>query len=154
MAVFIRGESARVTPEGPSTEAGWKPAAIIGAGRHALQNNGDSIVEVLWVELKQPGSVTYRGMVRDAMKVDATRHRVVAENSHVRVLLHTATLGKTGPPHDHPSYLTVLISGVTQRGGPGTFTWTEGPFTHGGIPAAQALEAIVIEPKSGRGADQ
>ena len=77
--------------------------------------------------------------------------RVVAENANVRVLLHTATSGKTGAAHDHPNYLTVLIAGVTPRGGPGTITWTDGPFTHGGIPAAQALQAIVIELKSGSG---
>ena len=151
VAVFIRGEQAHITPDGPSTQNGWKPAAIVGAGRHGVQNDGDTVVEVVWVELKKPGSITDAGMPRDAMKVDAARHRVVAENANVRVLLHTATSGQTGAPHDHPSYLTVLIAGVTPRGGPGTITWTNGPFTHGGIPAAQALQAIVIELKSGSG---
>ncbi len=155
VAVFVRGDRVRIAPESDVTSSGWQlgGAAIVRAGRHDIENIGRGSVELVWVELKKSGSSGYRGMPRDPLKVDPARHTLVVENANVRVLRHIAEVGKTGPPHDHPSYMTVRISGVTNGGqGPGNITWTDGPFTHGGIPAAQALNVIIIEPKSGVGA--
>jgi hypothetical protein len=157
VAVFVRGDRARISPRGDSDSANgiWRAgdAVIVRAGRHDLENSGRGSVEIVWVELKKPGSSAYRGMPRDPVKVDPARHSVVVENEHVRALRQLSVVGETGPPHDHPSYLTVRISGVTDDGkGPGAIVWTDGPFTHGGIPAAQALNVVIIEPKSGSGA--
>jgi hypothetical protein len=157
VVVFVRGDRARITPEGDpdSASRSWQGgnAVIVRGGRHNVENVGRGSVEIVWVELKKPGSSAYRGMPRDPVKVDPARHSLVVENEHVRVLRQVAVVGETGPPHDHPSYLRVRISGITPNGiGPGGIEWTDGPFTHGGIPAAQALNAIIIEPKSGSGA--
>jgi hypothetical protein len=152
--VFIRGDRVRIAPESDLTgNAVPGGATIVRAGRHVVENMGRGPIELVWVELKKLGSSSYLGMPRDPIKVDPARHTLVVENADVRVLRQIAEVGKTGPPHDHPSYMTVRISGVTSDGkGPGGITWTNGPFSHGGIPAAAAINTIAIEPKSGVGA--
>jgi hypothetical protein len=155
VAVFVRGDRVRISPESDVISTAWRPggAAIVRAGRHDVANIGRGSVELVWVELKKSGSRSYRGMPRDPIAVDPARHSLVVENADVRVLRQISEVGKTGPSHDHPSYMTVRISGVANGDrGPGNITWTDGPFTHGGTPAAQALNVIIIEPKSGVGA--
>lgn len=114
------------------------------------ENIGKTRTEVILVELKKPGSATYKGMSLDPVKVNPKNYSVAAENEHARVIRIRAAVGDKSVVHEHPSNVSVELSAsATQKAG--AVEWHAGPEKHGGDPSTSpaAIDVIVVELKSG-----
>jgi quercetin dioxygenase-like cupin family protein len=113
------------------------------AGRHAIENLGDTPIEVIVVELKTPAISSWKGHPLDAVKTDPNNFRVIVENDEVRVLHATAK----APPvvHWHPAYVYVVMSG----GSLGSVRYMAGNVEH--APQNEAV-TIMVELKTQTGA--
>jgi len=151
VGVFVQGNGARVTPADPAVRE-WSPGSvkIVPAGQHRIENTAGDEVEIVWVELKKGGSPGYVAMPRDPMTLDRANTTLIAENGDVRIVRHVVPQGAVEPEHDHPSAVSVYMTAATGQQRPGFVEWTDGPFSHGGTPASQATNVIVIEPKTGQ----
>ena len=155
VAVFLTDGVNRLTTDGKSTETPQKrgDVVLVNASKHSVENIGKTRTEVILVELKKPGSATYKGMSLDPVKVNSKNYSVAAENEHARVIRIRAAAGDKSIAHEHPSNVSVELSDSgTQK--PGTVEWHPGPEKHGGDPSTTpaALDVIVVELKSGAGA--
>ena len=156
VAVFLAGGTNRLTPPGQKpTENPQQRGDVVltTAGPHTVENTGKTRTEVILVELKKPGSPTYKGMALDPVKLSPKNYVVAAENAQVRVLHLKSAAGDKSVEHEHPSNVVVRLvdSGTTKAN---TVTWQPGPEKHGGTPSlnAAANDVIIVELKSGAGA--
>ena len=87
VAVFLSDGVNRLTTDGKSTENPQKrgDVVLVNAGRHTVENIGQTRTDVILIELKKPGSKTYKGMSLDPVKVNPTNYSVAAENEHAVV---------------------------------------------------------------------
>lgn len=156
VAVFLSGGTNRLTTPGQKpTENPQKvgDVVLVNAGKHTVENVGKTRTEVVLVELKRPGSATYKGMSLDPVKANPKNYSVVAENEHVRVVRVHAAAGSPSIVHEHPSNVTVRLNdSPTEKAG--TVAFAAGPEKHGGTPSTTpaATEVIIVELKSGSGA--
>jgi quercetin dioxygenase-like cupin family protein len=156
VAVFLSGGTNRLTTPGQKpTENPQKRGDVVmlAAGKHTVENVGSTRTEVILVELKKPGSATYKGMSLNPVKLMPTRYVVVGENAHARVLHVQSKAGEPSVEHEHPSNVVVRLNdSATQKAG--TVTWAQGPEKHGGNqpPDTGATDVIIVELKSGAGA--
>ena len=155
VAVFLTDGLNRLTTDGKATETPQKrgDVVLVNASKHSVENVGKTRTEVILVELKKPGSATYKGMSLDPVKVNSKNYSVAAENEHARVIRIRAAAGDKSIVHEHPSNVSVELSDSgTQKAG--TVQWHPGPEKHGGDPSTSsaALNVIVVELKSGAGA--
>lgn len=149
VAVFLNDGVNRLTTDGKSTENPQKrgDVVLVNAGKHTVENIGKTRTEVILIELKKPGSTTYKGMSLDPVKVNPNNYSVAAENEHARVIRIRSAVGDKSVIHEHPSNVSVQLNA-------GTVQWHPGPEKHGGDPSTSpaALDVIVVELKSGAGA--
>ena len=156
VAVFLAGGTNRLTPPGQKPTENPQQrgdVALTTAGQHTVENIGKTRTEVILVELKKPGSPTYKGMSLDPVKLSPKNYAVAAENAHVRVLHLKSAAGDKSFEHEHPSNVVVeLVDSGTDKAN--TVTWHQGPEKHGGTPSlnATANDVIIVELKSGAGA--
>jgi quercetin dioxygenase-like cupin family protein len=155
VAVFVTDAQNRVMPVGQKpddTPRKRGDVVLLNAGKHEVENIGKARSEVVLIELKRPGSTTYKGMALDPAKVDPKHYSVVAENAHARVIHARVPAGESSAVHEHPSNVVVRLNdSPTQKAG--TVTWAPGPEKHGGDkPAATPTDVIIVELKSGIGA--
>ncbi len=156
VGVFLSSGVNRLTTPGQKpTENPQKPGDVVllNAGKHSVENTGTTRTEVVLVELKKPGSKTYKGMSLDPVKLNPKNYTVVMENEHVRVVRVRSAVGDPSMVHEHPSNVVVRLND-SKAAKTGTVTWVAGPEKHGGTPAttAEATDVIVVELKSGSGA--
>jgi quercetin dioxygenase-like cupin family protein len=155
VAVFLNDGVNRLTTDGKSTENPQKrgDVVLLNAGKHTVENIGKTRTEVILIELKKPGSTTYKGMSLDPVKLNPKNYSVAAENEHARVIRIRAAAGDKSVVHEHPSNVSVQLND-SATGKAGTVQWHPGPEKHGGDPSTQpaALDVIVVELKSGAGA--
>ena len=156
VAVFLSGGVNRLTTPGQKpTENPQKrgDVVLLNASKHAVENVGKTATEVVLVEMKKPGSKTYKGMAMDPVKLAPKRYVVVAENEHARVIHLRSAVGDPSVEHQHPSNVVIQLN-ESKTAKPGTVTWHPGPEKHGGTPptAAVANDVIIVELKSGAGA--
>ena len=155
VAVFLSDGVNRLTPPGQKpTENPQKrgDVVLVNAGKHTVENIGKTRTEVILVELKKPGSATYKGMSLDPVKLVPKNYVVAGENEHVRVIHLRSAAGDRSVEHEHPSNVVVtLVESPPQK--PGAVTWHPGPEKHGGTPDlnAAANDVIIVELKSGAG---
>jgi quercetin dioxygenase-like cupin family protein len=155
VAVFLSDGVNRLTTDSKSTENPQKRGDIVllNAGKHTVENIGKTRTDVILIELKKPGSPTYKGMSLDPVKVNPTNYSIAAENEHARVIRIRAAVDDKSVVHEHPSNVSVQLNdSATAKAG--TVQWHPGPEKHGGDPSTQpaALDVIVVELKSGAGA--
>ena len=155
VAVFLSDGTNRLTTDGKPTETPQKrgDVVLLNASKHTVENVGKNTTEVILVELKKPGSKTYKGMSLDPVKVSPKSYSVVAENEHARAIHIRSAVGDPSVVHEHPSNVVVRLNdSATAKAG--SVTWAPGPEKHGGTPptSAQATDVIVVELKSGAGA--
>jgi quercetin dioxygenase-like cupin family protein len=155
VAVFLSGGVNRLITDGKSTETPQKrgDVVLLNASKHAVENVGKTRTEVILVELKKPGSKTYKGMALDPVKLNPKNYSVVAENEHARVIQIRTAVGDPSVAHEHPSNVVVRLNdSATAKAG--SVTWAPGPEKHGGTPptTTAVTEVIVVELKSGAGA--
>jgi hypothetical protein len=123
---------------------------LVAAGKHTVENIGKTRTEVILVELKKPGSPTYKGMSLDPVKLAPKRYVVAGENAHTRVIRLRSAAGDPSIQHEHPANVAIQLSdSATAKAG--TVTWHAGPETHGGTPpqTAAATDIVIVELKSG-----
>jgi len=155
VAVFLSDGVNRLTTDGKSTENPQKrgDVVLVNASKHTVENVGKTRTEVILIELKKPGSKTYKGMALDPVKLNPKNYSVVAENEHARVLRIRSAAGDPSVVHEHPSNVVVRLNdSATAKAG--SVTWAPGPEKHGGTPptTTEATDVIVVELKSGAGA--
>lgn len=155
VAVFLSDGTNRLTTDGKSTETPQKrgDVVLVNASKHSVENVGKTGTEVILVELKNPGSKTYKGMALDPVKLSPKNYSVVAENAHARVIRIRSAVGDPSVVHEHPSNVVVRLNdSATAKAG--SVTWAPGPEKHGGTPptSTAATDVIVVELKSGSGA--
>lgn len=156
VAVFVTDGVNRLTTAGQKpTENPQKPGDVVllNATKHSVENIGKTRTEVVLVELKKPGSKTYKGMALDPVKLASKNYVVVQENEHARVIRVRSAAGDPSVVHEHPSNVVVQMND-SKTAKAGTVTWHPGPEKHGGTPptVAGATDAIIVELKSGAGA--
>jgi quercetin dioxygenase-like cupin family protein len=149
VAVILTDGVNRLTTDGKPTETPQKrgDVVLLNASKHTVENIGKTRTEVVLIELKKPGSKTYKGMSLDPVKVNPKNYSVIAENDHARAIRIRVAPGDKSVVHEHPSNVSVGLAD-------GAVAWHPGPEKHGGDPptAAAALDVIVVEVKSGAGA--
>jgi quercetin dioxygenase-like cupin family protein len=155
VAVFLTEAQNRLSVAGQAPIANPQKRAdivLVGATKHEVENIGKSRSEVILIELKKPGSKSYKGMSLDPVKVNPKNYAVVAENEHVRVIRVRTAVGESASVHEHPSNVVVRLNdSPTEKAN--AVTWHAGPEKHGdGKPAAVATDVIIVELKSGAGA--
>jgi beta-alanine degradation protein BauB len=155
VAVFLAGGTNRLTTPGQKpTENPQQRGDVIltTGGPHTVENIGKTRTEVILVELKKPGSPTYKGMSLDPVRLSPKNYVVAGENAHVRVLHLKSAAGDKSFEHEHPSNVVVELvdSGPNEAN---SVTWHQGPEKHGGTAAlnATANDVIIVELKSGAG---
>ena len=156
VAVFVAGGVNRLTSPGQKpTENPQKPGDVVllNATKHSVENVGKTRTEVVLIELKKPGSKSYKGMSLDPVKLASKNYVVVQENEHARVIRVRGAAGDPSVVHEHPSNVVVQMND-SKTAKAGTVTWHPGPEKHGGTPATVTapLDAIIVELKSGAGA--
>ena len=62
------------------------------------------------MELKKPGSATYKGMSLDPVKLLPKSYVVAGENAHARVIRLRAAAGDRSIEHEHPSNVVIRLS--------------------------------------------
>jgi quercetin dioxygenase-like cupin family protein len=156
VAVFLSDGTNRLTVPGQKpTETPQKrgDVVVVTASKHSVENIGKIATEVVLVELKKPGSATYKGMSLDPTKVAPKNYTVLAESPHARVIHAKSAAGEPSVLHEHPSNVVIsLIDSATDKAG--TVTFAQGPEKHGGTPDLNktANDVIIVELKSGAGA--
>jgi quercetin dioxygenase-like cupin family protein len=156
VAIVLSGGTNRLTSPGQKpTENPQKrgDVVLLNAGKHSVENIGKTRTEVILVELKKPGSKTYKGMALDPVKLAPKNYVVVAENEHARVIHLRASAGDPSVEHEHPSNVVVRLNdSATAKAG--SVIFASGPEKHGGTPATSTTptEVIIVELKSGAGA--
>ena len=142
VAVFLSDGVNRLTTDGKSTENPQKrgDVVLLNAGKHSVENVGKTRTEVILIELKKPGSTTYKGMSLDPVKLNPNNYSVAAENEHARVIRIRAAVGDKSVVHEHPSNVSVQLND-SATGKAGTVQWHPGPEKHGGDPGTPASGA-------------
>jgi quercetin dioxygenase-like cupin family protein len=153
--ILTDGVNRLTTPGQKPTENPQKrgDVVLVNAGKHAVENVGKTRTEVILVELKRPGSASYKGMSLDPVKLVPNNYVVVAENEHARVIRLRSAAGSPSVVHEHPSNVVIRMSdSATAKAG--TVTWAPGPQKHGGDPKTVTTpnDIVIIELKSGAGA--
>ena len=156
VAIVLSDGVNRLTTEGQKpTENPQKrgDVVLVNAGKHSVENIGKARTDVILVELKKPGSKTYKGMALDPVKLNPKSYSVVAENDHARVIHIKSAVGDPSVVHEHPSNVVVRLNdSATAKAG--SVTWAPGPEKHGGTPPTTTAptDVIIVELKSGSGA--
>jgi quercetin dioxygenase-like cupin family protein len=153
--ILTDGVNRLATPGQKPTETPQKrgDVVLVNAGKHSVENVGKTRTEVILVELKRPGSASYKGMSLDPVKLVPKDYVVVAENDHARVIRLRSTVGSPSVVHEHPSNVVIRMSdSATAKAG--TVTWAPGPEKHGGDPKTVTApnDVLIVELKSGAGA--
>jgi quercetin dioxygenase-like cupin family protein len=119
-ARFRNPEGKTAEMEVKQGEVVWRPSEF-----HAVENTGNTRIEVLNIELKQQaGRGQSAAKIRsemDPVKVAPNIYRTVLENDCVRVCRVTARPGEKASMHSHPDHLAYFLVG-----GRVTFTYPDG----------------------------
>jgi quercetin dioxygenase-like cupin family protein len=156
VAVIISDATNRLTSPGQKpneTPRRRGDVVMLEAGKHAVENTGKTRSEVVLVELKRPGSASYKGMALDPVKLAAKNYVVAGENSHARAIRLRSAVGDPSVLHEHPSNVVVRLND-SKTAKAGTVSWAPGPEKHGGDPktVAEPNDLVIVELKSGAGA--
>ena len=113
MAIFLTDAQNRVSPVGgtaneqPRKRGDVQPLA---ASKHTVENIGKTAAEIILVEFKNPPMKAWKGVARDATKVDGKHYSVAAENEHARALRIRYGPNEKSVMHDHPPNVAVFLS--------------------------------------------
>ena len=113
MAIFLTDAQNRVSPVGgTANEEPRKRGEVqaLPANKHTVENIGKTPAEIILVEFKNPPMKAWKGVARDATKVDAKHYSVVAENDHARALRIRYGANEKSVMHDHPANVAVFLS--------------------------------------------
>lgn len=113
MAIHLTDAQNRISPVGGTVnEAPRKRGDVqaIAASKHTVENIGKTPAEIILVEFKNPPVKAWKGVARDATKVDPKHYSVVAENDHARALRIRYGPNEKSVMHDHPANVAVFLS--------------------------------------------
>ena len=113
MAIYLSGGQTRLSPAGgPVNEGARKRGEVqaVTATKHTVENLDKVPVEVILVEFKDPPMKAWKGVARDATKVDAKHYSVVAESDHARALRVRYGANEKSVMHDHPANVAVFLA--------------------------------------------
>jgi quercetin dioxygenase-like cupin family protein len=113
MAIFLTDAQNRISPVGGTVnEQPRKRGEVqaVTASKHIVENIGKTPAEIILVEFKNPAMKAWKGVARDATKVDAKHYTVVAENDHARALRIRYGPNEKSVMHDHPANVAVFLS--------------------------------------------
>lgn len=114
--VFLTGAHERFTSPGkPAREIRQKAGEVahFDKVKRMEENLADKPFEAVVIELKPASSDSHPARwppALDPMKLDPAHHRVLFENSRVRVLRTVLEPHLKGPLHEHPHYVVVYLT--------------------------------------------
>src|SRR5258708_1536180 len=138
-----------------------KTRYIDSSSRHELGAPSDNQVRELRVEIK--AAPPANALTLDAVRVDPARYKVDFENEKVRVVRLGFGPRERGVMVQHPPRVLATLSDVSgklvfqdgrhgERGAPaGVAAWLESETLQTENASAQALEVVLVEPKSALG---
>jgi beta-alanine degradation protein BauB len=113
MAIYLTDAQNRLSPVGgKATEDPRKRGEVraVAATKHSVENIGKTPVEMILVEFKIPANKAWKGVARDAIKLDAKHYTLAAENDHARALRIRYGVNEKSVMHDHPPSVAVYLA--------------------------------------------
>jgi hypothetical protein len=107
---MLRTVSTRLVGKVSETPRKRGGVQAVAASKHTVENIGKTPSELILVEFKNPAMKDWKGVARDATKVDAKHYTMVAENDHARALHVRYGANEKSVMHDHPPNVAVFLA--------------------------------------------